>query len=113
MTSYLALFREPQTLIFELDNIVTDVYTGDFNVTLTASYFTALDSVEHADMILPVSAMKGGLNESSVFTVPSDTATRDLVLPRNTRRAVFSIAATGQSEEEVSHKMKQFVGSLG
>ncbi|KAL1304575.1 hypothetical protein AAFC00_003547 [Neodothiora populina] len=101
MTSYSSLFREQQKIIFDLGNIVDSTYTASFNVTLTAIYFTASsDSVNLADLILPISAEQSANDAASVFTVPSDIASSNLSLPRNTLRAVLTVAATGQSNEE-------------
>lgn len=100
MTSFLALFNHEQKIIFDLGNLVNGVYTAAFNVTLTAAFFSADDTIPPADLILPVSARKSVQNMPSVFTVPPGTASNALTLPRNTKRAVFTIAATGQSEEE-------------
>ena len=101
MTSFLALLRTDQKIIFDLGNLISDVYTGAFNVTLTAAYFTAEDSIVPADLIVPISSRQSASNAPSVFTVPSDTASNVVTLPRNIKRAVFTIAATGQSTEEV------------
>lgn len=101
MTSFLALLKDRQTLIFDLGNLINDVYTASFNVTLSASYFSAKDSAAPADLILPVSAQNGAKGQASVFTVPPDTANAALRLPQNTKKAIFTISATGQSEEEV------------
>ncbi|KAK5163748.1 uncharacterized protein LTR77_010421 [Saxophila tyrrhenica] len=100
MTSYLSLFKKEQEIIFDLGNLINNVYTAPFNVTLTASYFTASDSIVPADVILPVSAGLGPRGKPSVFTVPPNTASSVLTLPQNVKKAVFTIAATGQSEEE-------------
>ena len=101
MTSFLALFKVEQKIIFDLGNLVNEIYTAPFNVTLSASFFTADDSVTPADLILPVSLRKAVHNHPSAFQVPPDTAMSILTLPRNIKKAVFTIAATGQSEEEV------------
>lgn len=101
MTHYLALFSHEQNIIFDLGNLINDVYTAPFNATLTASYFTAEDSIQPADLILPVSARKGAKGQPSVFTVPPATASNTLRFPPNVRKAIFTIAATGQNEEEV------------
>lgn len=101
MTNYLSLFKQPQKIIFDLGNLVDDTYTAAFNVTLTASFFSAPDATSPADVILPVSAQQAAANAASVFTVPPDTASSLLTLPRNVRRAVFTVAATGQGQEEV------------
>lgn len=100
MTAYLSLFEKKQKIIFDLGNLINDIYTAPFNVTITASYFTANDSIVPADVIFPVSAHKGAQNKPSVFTVPPETASSVLTLPQNVKKAVFTIAATGQSEEE-------------
>lgn len=100
MSNYLSLFKYPQTLIFDLGNIVNDVYTAPFNVTLTAAFLTENVGPKAADVILPVSAMKGSTGASSVFNLPDDNATTSLSVPRNAQKAIFSIASAGQSAEE-------------
>lgn len=105
MTSYLSLFNREQNIIFDLGNLINDVYTAPFNVTLTASYFTAEDSIQPADLILPLSARNGAKGQPSVFTVPPATASNALVFPPNVKKAIFTIAATGQSEEEVCRRL--------
>ncbi|GAB7356322.1 hypothetical protein MBLNU459_g7118t2 [Dothideomycetes sp. NU459] len=100
MTNYLVLFKEPQKLIFDLGNLIDSTYTAAFNVTLSASFFTAPDSITPADLILPISARESASNAASVFTVPPQLATSNMTLPRNILRAVVTLAATGQSAEE-------------
>ncbi|PNS19487.1 Peptide-N4-(N-acetyl-beta-glucosaminyl)asparagine amidase A [Sphaceloma murrayae] len=100
VSPFLSLLKQPQTIIFDLGNIINDIYTGPFNVTLTASYYQLSDDETSpaADVILPIS--KGLDNTSSVFNVPPDNVTTLTTLPRNVARAVVSVAATGQSSEE-------------
>ncbi|KAK0615885.1 peptide N-acetyl-beta-D-glucosaminyl asparaginase amidase A-domain-containing protein, partial [Bombardia bombarda] len=104
MTEYLSLWKKPQTIIFDLGNLVNDKYTGIFNTTLTATFFTAPSSVSAtppSDLIIPISARQGANNAVSQFTVPGQNATNTISnFPRNARRAVFSISANGQSSEE-------------
>lgn len=100
MSHLLSLLQKPQKLIFDLGNLVDSTYTGTFNTTLTATYFTAEDTVQPADLILPVSAQQSGNNAASVFSLPSQNATNEVTLPQNIQRAVFSISATGQINEE-------------
>ena len=102
MTNYLSLFKENQKLIFDLGNLIDDVYTGAFNVTLTATFFTAKNTAKPADLILPVSKDQAAENMASVLDLSKDKAISSLTIPRNTKKAVFTIAATGQSNEEVS-----------
>lgn len=101
MTTFVSLFKQKQTLIFDLGNIVNDIYTAPFNVTLTAAFFIADDSIEPADVVLPISARKGAAGKASVFSLPPDNATNEIVFPRNVRRAVVTLSATGQIDEEV------------
>ena len=103
MTNYLSLFKEDQKLIFDLGNLIDDVYTGAFNVTLTATFITAENPAEPADLILPVSKDEAAEDMPSAFDLSKDNGISSLTIPRNTKKAVFTIAAAGQSNEEVSH----------
>ncbi|KAI0134473.1 peptide N-acetyl-beta-D-glucosaminyl asparaginase amidase A-domain-containing protein [Xylariales sp. AK1849] len=103
MTQFLYLWKSPQTLIFDLGNVIDDTYTGSFNTTLTATFFTSdveTDAVSPADLIIPISARKGASEQPSAFILPTDNATNVVSFPRNVNRAVFSIAANGQASEE-------------
>jgi hypothetical protein len=54
-----------------------------------------------ADLILPISKAQSAANLSSAFQVPQDAkAVKTLSLPRNAKRAVFSVSACGQAQEE-------------
>ncbi|CAD6445249.1 5f4f0082-3b25-49af-ad88-3d54b27c0d46 [Sclerotinia trifoliorum] len=100
MTEYLYFWNTPQTLIFDLGNLIDSTYTGYYYTSLTATFFTSQETVEPADLILPISARHGGEDAVSVFTLPGDNATNTIAFPRNANRAVFSISACGQSTEE-------------
>ncbi|KAK6584074.1 hypothetical protein PZA11_003804 [Diplocarpon coronariae] len=100
MTEYLYFWNSPQTLIFDLGNLIDSTYTGLFNTTLTAKFFMKQDNVQPASVIVPVSARKGSANAASVFTLPSENATNTISFPRNVNRAVFSVSACGQAAEE-------------
>jgi hypothetical protein len=100
MSGYLTLFKTPQKIIFDLGNIVDDTYTGSWNTTLTATFFTAYDAMEPADVIIPVSARKSGKDASSAFVVPETGAVNSVVLPQNAKNAAFPISACGQAAEE-------------
>jgi hypothetical protein len=99
MSQYNSLWHAPQKLIFDLGNIINDVYTGSFNVTLTA-HFSYRQTVRTADIILPISAKKSASNSPSAFQIPTDNTTVMLEIPAAASRAVVSISACGQSEEE-------------
>lgn len=100
MTEFMYFWNSPQTLIFDLGNLVDSTYTGLYNTTLTATFFTSQDTVEPADLIIPISARNGASDSTSVFTLPSDNAANTISFPRNVNRAVFSVSACGQSTEE-------------
>ncbi|KAG6135319.1 hypothetical protein E4U28_005461 [Claviceps purpurea] len=108
MTHYLALWKHPQTLIFDLGNLINDKYTGSFNATLTATYFRleSKQTENHAahtipaDQILPISAGRGTSHAASAWVYPDEEAHTYISLPRNVKRAVVSLAATGQADEE-------------
>jgi hypothetical protein len=102
MTPYLSLWKDPQIVIFELDNVVNDIYTGILNTTLTATFFKSpveSGGEKPADLILPVSAGKSPVT-ASFWTVPEENATASVVLPRNVNRAVFSSAVKAQANDE-------------
>lgn len=109
MTNFLPLFKSEQKIIFDLGNQITKIYTAAFNVTLTASYFTANDSITPPDAVVPLSKRLASLDQPSAFVVPPDTASNDITLPQNVKKAVFTIAATGQIEEEVRNNEKGLV----
>lgn len=100
MTHYLYLWNQPQKIIFDLGNLVDDTYTGLFNTTLTATFLTIDETPDAADLIVPISGRRSTSNSASVFSLPAETAINTVTLPRNANRAIFTISACGQAEEE-------------
>ncbi|KAJ0159455.1 Peptide-N4-(N-acetyl-beta-glucosaminyl)asparagine amidase A, partial [Colletotrichum tanaceti] len=104
VTPYLSLWREPQTLLFQLENEVDDTYTGLLNTTLTATFFKSpvrTGGRPPADLILPVTKEPAPAGDFWAFwTYPADNATALLRFPRNANRAVFSSAVKAQDQEE-------------
>ncbi|CAN8097989.1 unnamed protein product [Discula destructiva] len=109
MSQYMALWKQPQTVIFDLPNLVDPnripPLTGTFNTTLTVSFFTAPDALVPADTIIPLSARQSNNgSQPSVFTIPNEeNSTASTIVaefPRNAARAVITVLATGQGEEE-------------
>ena len=103
MTAYLYFWQSPQTVIFDLGNLVNDIYTASLNTTLTATFFWSdvnTATAPPSDLIIPVSARNGGGGGASSFTLPSQNATNTFSIPRNANRAVFSVSACGQADEE-------------
>lgn len=101
-TPYLSLWKQSQTLIFQLDNVVNDIYTGLLNSTLTATFFKSpvqSGGQAPADLILPVSALKSPVT-ASFWTYPEENATATLEFPRNVNRAVFSVNVKAQGNDE-------------
>lgn len=100
MDQYNVLWKTEQKIIFDLGNLISDVYTGTFNTTLTATFFTTPFVRETADEILPISAKQSFKNQGSAFTIPSQTAAVTYRFPQNVKKAVVSLSACGQGEEE-------------
>jgi hypothetical protein len=100
MSNYLALFKVRQKIIFDLGNLVDDTYTGSWNTTLTATFFEAEDTIDAADIIIPVSARRSSADSPSAFVVPETKALDTITLPQNIKKAFFSISAVGQATEE-------------
>ncbi|KAJ6153368.1 hypothetical protein N7497_007687 [Penicillium chrysogenum] len=99
MSQYNSLWRNPQKLIFDLGNIINEVYTGSFNATLKA-HFPEGQNVKTADIVLPISAKRSASNSPSAFQLPTDNTTVMYEIPAAASRAIVSISACGQSEEE-------------
>ncbi|KAJ6259654.1 hypothetical protein Dda_5292 [Drechslerella dactyloides] len=102
LTQFSTLLRQSGTLIFDLGNIVTDVLTGTFAVTMTAHYFKLEVPSQHkpADVIAPVSKMQGSNQQPSIFVLPNDIAQSTISVPKDVKKAVLSVIASGNSEEE-------------
>ncbi|CZT40840.1 uncharacterized protein RSE6_00504 [Rhynchosporium secalis] len=100
MTAFNALLRTEQKVIMQLDNIYDEVFTGNFNITVTALYYDDHDTFTPADTILPISAELSSSNKSSVISLPDGNASVAINFPRNVERAVVSIIASGNGAEE-------------
>ncbi|KAL8947884.1 MAG: hypothetical protein Q9222_005877 [Ikaeria aurantiellina] len=119
MDQYDALWRTSQKIIFDLGNLIDSTYTGSFNTTLTATFFTVPGDRPTADQILPISARRSADNAASAFSVPGDNASVSYGLPQNTARAVISLSACGQATEEFwytnafNSEVNTFVDEIG
>lgn len=100
MDHYNALWKTNQKVIFDLPNVNDDTYTGKYNTSLVATFFSAPDHPPTADTILPISAKKSGDGRESAFKLPDDNATVSHIFPQNVERAVISLSACGQIAEE-------------
>jgi hypothetical protein len=100
MTVLDPLLREDQKIIMSLDSIFDSVFTGNFNVTITALYYNDHVTMTPAALILPISAQLSSKNKSSILSVPDGNASVSLTFPRNVERAIVSILASGNGAEE-------------
>ncbi|OTB04223.1 hypothetical protein M426DRAFT_59134 [Hypoxylon sp. CI-4A] len=104
LTTFTALWKQSQTVIFDLESIVDDTYTGILNTTLTATFFKSPVAAENgrapADLIIPISKRTGAAGQPSQFTYPEQAATNTISFPQNANRAVFTVDVKGQGNEE-------------
>jgi hypothetical protein len=100
MTIFDTLLRSEQKVIMSLDNLYDSVFTGAYNVTITALYYNDHQTLNPADLILPISTQSSAENKSSVISLPDGNATVSFILPRNVERAVVSVLASGNGAEE-------------
>lgn len=100
VSHYLILWSQPQKIIFDLGNTIDQTYTGYFNTTLTATFFSTSDGPKQADVIIPLSARRSVNGSASSFMVPEVPAINTFSIPRNVKKAIFSISAVGQGDEE-------------
>ncbi|EGU13199.1 Proteophosphoglycan ppg4 [Rhodotorula toruloides ATCC 204091] len=100
VTRFAPLFAKPCRLIFELNNIVNEHYTGTFSTTLSVTFYApTADSPRprSADLILPLTTLsKTG---SQMLVYPGD-ANVHVEIPVNTAEAWLEVVATGAAEEE-------------
>lgn len=100
MTILDTLLRSEQKVIMELDNLCNSVFTGAYNVTITALYYNDHQALSPADLISPISNKLSPQNESSVISLPDGNATDSFNFPRNAERVVVSTLASGNVAEE-------------
>lgn len=103
MTAYMPLLRTQQKVIMQLDNLYDSVFTGNFNVTITALYYdddASNGTINPPDAVLPISSRSSAQDKTSVFSLPDANASVALTFPRNAERAVVSVFASGNGNEE-------------
>lgn len=100
MTAFDTLLRSNQKVIMQLDNLSNSVFTGNYNVTITAMYYNDRQTLSPADEIMAISSKSSAKNASSVLSVPDQNATMHYEFPRNVERAVVSFLASGNGAEE-------------
>ncbi|TVY38788.1 Peptide-N4-(N-acetyl-beta-glucosaminyl)asparagine amidase A [Lachnellula occidentalis] len=100
MTIFDTLLRSEQKVIMSMDNLYDTVFTGAFNVTITALFYNDHQTLSPADLILPISTQSSAQDKASVISLPDGNATVSFTLPRNAERAVISVLASGNGDEE-------------
>lgn len=109
MNKYYDLFRTNRTLLFDLPNIVNDVYVSplDYTITLTAYIATGshckLDQLSKSyPSILPLS--KKTTDANAFFSLGDDLdgsqGITKLTIPHNARTALVEIYASGTAQDE-------------
>ncbi|KAL7339552.1 Proteophosphoglycan ppg4 [Rhodotorula toruloides] len=100
VTRFAPLFAKPGRLMFELNNIVNEHYTGIFSTTLSVTFYaptTDSPRPRSADLILPLTTRsKTG---SQMLVYPGD-ANVEVEIPVNAAEAWLEVIATGAAEEE-------------
>lgn len=106
VTAYSSLLSSPQTVVFDLPNLVSDTLNGTYVISINLLFYAAEDDDAHAaavldvpDLIIPISASS---NSSGWFSLQSfnDVAARNVTFPRNLVRAVVEVYANGQINDE-------------
>ncbi|KAL8697823.1 MAG: hypothetical protein Q9201_006908 [Fulgogasparrea decipioides] len=100
MEQYSVLWRTDQKIIFDFGNFYGPFYTGSYNATLTATFFTVPNSRPTADQILPISAQASAGDSPSAFSLPTDIAIVNHKISQNAERAVVSLSACGELYEK-------------
>lgn len=100
MDQYNVLWKSEQKIIFDLGNLVNEIYTGSFNTTLTATFSTVPAARDTADIILPISAQRSSFSQGSAFSIPGQVSSVAHRFPPNIKKAIVSLSACGQSTEE-------------
>ena len=106
MTPYLSLWRSPQKLIIDLENLVDNTYTGVFHTVLTATFIKTLESDKQtlgpANVVIPITACRSAKGQPSHwrFPGPDNPSVTIKDIPPSAKRAVIAISANGQQAEE-------------
>ncbi|BGP36823.1 hypothetical protein JCM10449v2_000725 [Rhodotorula kratochvilovae] len=100
VTRFSPLFAKEGQLMFQLDNVITDKYTGVFSTQLTATFYVEtpdFPAPAAADLIVPLTT--GSKNSSQMLVYPGQDSVTP-TLPINTAEAWLEIIATGAADEE-------------
>ncbi|KAJ7528920.1 hypothetical protein O6H91_15G025800 [Diphasiastrum complanatum] len=107
VTRFAVLFRDLQTLVVSLGNVVDKTYTGIFHVTLTVDFYPQYKqkgdpkASSHADVVLPVS-LASPLNGGYWFQLQgsTDVGSVSVTVPTNVYRATLEICVSFHGNDE-------------
>ncbi|GAA5983302.1 hypothetical protein JCM11641_002256 [Rhodosporidiobolus odoratus] len=100
VTRFQPLFAKPGELLFELNNIIDDTYTGVFSTALSATFYEPTEDFPQppgADLILPITS---GSQTGSQMLVYPEHAAAYVTIPAGTAEAWLEVIAIGAAEEE-------------
>lgn len=101
VTRYIPLFSQPNVFSMELNNIVNTQYTGSFNTTVVATFYSAesgASSAGKSDLIIPIGT-KNATNQGAEVSVPPSFS-ESVTFPQNAIAAYAELYASGNGEEE-------------
>ncbi|MCO5584389.1 hypothetical protein L7F22_038315 [Adiantum nelumboides] len=107
VTKYAAVLAKPQTITVQLENYVTEKFTGVFNINLTLDFFPVSNtghskaSDPPADLVLPLSALSP-LPSGHWFHITNDSysPSRSFSVPTNVQKAVLEIYVSFHGDDE-------------
>ncbi|KAF5097645.1 hypothetical protein D0Z00_002328 [Geotrichum galactomycetum] len=119
VTKFLALFKSPQDVVFDLGNTVNEEITGAYWTRLTIEFyntgkfqrdasnsdqgvFQSLKTMTAApDSIIPIRPADKPSTEAYSYSLPDESIDFNLPpLPRNTTKVVLDISASGNGDDE-------------
>lgn len=136
VTKYLALFKSPQDIVFDMGNTVNEEITGAYWTRLTIEFynpgkfqrdapksdqsvFESLKTLAAPDSVIPIRPDDKPSTEAYSYSLPDESINFNLPpLPRNTTKVVLDISASGNGDDEFwyynsSPETAEDFGSLG
>ena len=107
VTEYSEIFKSKQKVVVSLDNVVNDLYTGIFNITVTLDFYHGAKPPEAADKIIPLSKCD---DYYGWFTLPEESSSTPITLSQNVNRAEVVAYISPHSKDEFYYS--NFYGNL-
>ncbi|KAJ7563039.1 hypothetical protein O6H91_02G035600 [Diphasiastrum complanatum] len=109
VTKFAVLFKDLQTLVVSLGNVIDKTYTGIFHITLTVDFYPRYERKgkgnskpsKHADVVLPVS-LASPLNGGYWFQLQGETDVKSVsvTVPANVYKARLEICVSFHGNDE-------------